>query len=133
MTTTKLNVQVSEGSTPTYRALIVDDMSNPIPLPALQSLKLTICESQGSRGIINSCLATNILNADRGSYFDPPQLDQNGNSYNLSVLLQSADTMMLNPKVDFELRSLIVEWVYNLGKSLEKHEAQFPITPIRPG
>jgi hypothetical protein len=132
MTTSQLPVEVSEGTTPTYRCLISDDTGVAIHLAALTALTLTVCAS-GPRDVINGRKGVNILNANGGTFLDPPGLDQNGNTYNLQVLLQTTDTIMLDPTLDQEWRSVIIEWTYNSGLSVGKHEVQFPIVPIRPG
>lgn len=120
---TVLGTQVLAGSSLVYTGQFLDTSGNPIGASALTTVTLTICDTI-SRQVVNQVSAVNILNSGRGA------VDSQGN---LTLTLQSGDTVKLNPVTAQEMRSLIIEWTYQAGAMIGKHEVQFPVLAIAPG
>ena len=108
------------STTPTYTATIVDQNQNPVPASALSTLTLSIVDTLTGL-TINGVRQVNILNADRGS------VDGQGN---LTIRLQVGDTSMDETTAPSVQRSLIIDFSYNGGLSVGRHEATFELVAL---
>jgi hypothetical protein len=109
------------GSTPLYTAQIVDSTGSGIPGSSLDTLTLSIVDTQTGT-IINDCSQVDILNTNRGT------VDGAGN---LTITLEIDDTETSEasnlPQVQ---RSLVIDWTYNTGVSAGRHQANFQIVNL---
>jgi hypothetical protein len=113
---------IAPDTTPRYTGVLKDDLGNPVPGSALNTLTLTIADPM-TGAIVNGCELVNILNVGRGT------VDSFGN---LTVALTVEDTDVSGsaglPTVPTVPRALIFDYTYNDGAAVGRHEAIFPIT-----
>lgn len=94
------NSPYAAGSTPLYRAVIVDPYGTGIPAGDFSSLTLTIVDTL-TGAIVNDCDAVNILNTGRGTVSDAGALQ---------IALESGDTILTMGSQ--AQRSMIIKWSY---------------------
>lgn len=112
---------IPAGSTPIYRAKIVDGFGRGISAASLDTLTLTIVDTK-TETIINDCDQVDILNTGRGT------LDGNGN---LAVQLLAGDTSMSEvPGLPQVQRALVFDWTYNFGTNVGRHQASFMLVAL---
>lgn len=104
------------GSTPVYSGQLVDSTNNGLSYSALTTLTLSIVDTLTGL-VINGVNKVNILNAGRG------QVDAQGN---LTITLLAGDTTMTDvPGASRVERSMVIDWTYNGGASVGRHQVNF--------
>ena len=108
------------GTTPVYTATLVDGSGNPISGVTLAALTLTIADTLTGT-IINGVSQINILNTGRGT------IDAAGL---LTISLEPGDTSMSETTGPQVQRSLIIDWTYNAGAAVGRHQANFMLVAL---
>ena len=112
---------VAANTTPSFTFVLVNAAGTPISGAALQTLTLTIADTLTGT-VINGVSAVNILNTNRGT------IDNLGN---LTITLEVADTALPETPVPPQIqRSLIIDWAYNGGVSVGRHQSNFIIVNL---
>lgn len=115
-------IEMREGETPDYTALLVDKDENPVPGDALDTLTLKYYQEY-TEAIINSRNAQSVHNANDVA------LDDDGN---LRWRLRPEDTVILDDALHQEPHKALFEFSYAgpNGTEYGKHEVRFLITNI---
>lgn len=109
------------GSTPVYTAKIVDAEGAGIPDTSLDTVTLSIVDTL-SGAVINGVSETDILNTGRGT------VDEFGN---LTITLLPDDTSMEGvPGAAKVQRSLVIDFTYNGGDSVGRHQVNFTLLAL---
>jgi hypothetical protein len=121
------NIQTGDvpaNSTQIYQGKLVDYQFIPVLPNMLNSLTLTIVDTQ-TGNIINNCDEVDILNVPG----DPRNrtLDNHGT---FTVTLLPADTAIDDNAANRVQRSLVFEFTYNYNASVGRHQANFYITRL---
>jgi hypothetical protein len=106
-----------------YTAQIVDGAGAGIPAAALATLTLSLFDA-ATGAVVDGVSAVNILNSDRGA------VDASGN---LTVTLRPADTAIFGAAVlpgRLQYRSMVIDWTYNGGGSVGRHQCDFAIVAL---
>jgi hypothetical protein len=120
----------ADGATVVYKGLIVDYSLPPQPIPALDSLSLSIIDIATGE-IVNGVSGVNVLNTGRGLFFNPPRANPDGSQYNVQLtLVAPGDTAITTPTLVKQQRGLVLQWAYNAGVTIGRHQVNFWLTRV---
>ncbi len=105
------------GATLVYTGQLIDSSNAPIAGSSLTSMTLTLAFTM-TGDVINGVDRADILNSGRGT------VDESGN---VRVVLGPNDTSQENtaPTGTVDQRSMVMDWAYNAGTSVGRHQANF--------
>lgn len=115
---------IDEQETGLYRGKLVgNDGVTFLPASVLSTLTLTLylINSDGTRTILNSRDAQNVLNANNVVVYEALQTAPDGSLYNLEWTIQVGDSTILDDALPNERHIALFEWTWPTGNQ-GKHE-----------
>jgi hypothetical protein len=116
-----LGAPIDERTTPTFAWQIVDADGVGVPAASLASLTWWLF-NKATGAVINSRNGTSILNANNGT------VDGSGNA---TLVLEAADTAILDESLDLETHIAEFEFTYNGGARTGRHVIEHAIRNLR--